>query len=114
VYVGGGGDLRACMAACVHVNVRACLSAGLFFACYSVKCGYTGSWGRLMDQEKVFCADVYVQVGLTGSDRAPCLPQDLREAYLEDYGGRGQLRDVRAAAFDRRLQEVAQRAMLSD
>jgi hypothetical protein len=44
----------------------------------------------------------------------PAYLQDLREAYLEDYGGRGQLRDVRAAAFDRRLQEVAQRAMLLD
>lgn len=38
-----------------------------------------------------------------------CLPhlQDLREAYLEDFGGLGEERDTTGDWFDARLQELA-------
>ena len=39
------------------------------------------------------------------------LLQDLREAYLEDFGGLGIQRDQCASSFDRRLHAVALRAL---
>ena len=40
--------------------------------------------------------------------------QDLREAFLQQFGGRGAVRTRRAAAFDFRLQQVAVRALQDD
>ena len=37
--------------------------------------------------------------------------QDLREAFLQDFGGGKDRRDKRAAAFDARLHHVAERAL---
>eukprot|EP00884_Botryococcus_braunii_P013836 jgi/Botrbrau1/22453/Bobra.0091s0055.1 len=53
-----------------------------------------------------------IEGGGLGGAGVGTLLQDLREAYLEADGIGLALRDARAAAFDRRLQEVAQRACL--
>ena len=45
---------------------------------------------------------------LGGNDHAHCAHrQDLREAYLEDFGGVGEERDRTGDWFDARLQELA-------
>lgn len=54
------------------------------------------------------CADL--DEGPRGEGQGTLL-QDLREAFLQEFGGRGAARSRRASAFDFRLQQVAARAL---
>lgn len=46
-----------------------------------------------------------------GGEGIGTIIQDLREAYLEDFGGSGHSRDLCATSFDERLLEIAQRVL---